>query len=97
MCMSEGGLSLEDTRRIEREAIASADAGALEEAAAALTSIIDRRPSYASALNNRAQVYRLLGRVDAALSDVNAAIELASAGTRTWRQMLVSEWRVRVE
>ncbi|KAJ2717594.1 hypothetical protein GGI07_005960 [Coemansia sp. Benny D115] len=67
-----------ELKDLEREAIRTAESNQLDKAAAQLTRVIDDYPFYASAYNNRAQVYRLQGKQDLALADLDLAIEHAS-------------------
>ncbi|KAJ1878706.1 hypothetical protein LPJ57_003260 [Coemansia sp. RSA 486] len=62
---------------LERQAIQAAETGNLTLALTRLTDILDTHPYYASAYNNRAQVYRLIGTMDKALQDLDKAIEHA--------------------
>lgn len=48
-----------------------------------LSEAIDLVPNYASAYNNRAQAYRLKENYEAALNDLNKAIDLSSAAMQT--------------
>lgn len=65
-------------RKMEREAVQLADSNeSLMEALDILQQVLTICPQYASALNNRAQVYRILGRSQEAMEDLNKAIELA--------------------
>ncbi|KAI9156051.1 hypothetical protein H9P43_009161 [Blastocladiella emersonii ATCC 22665] len=64
-----------EMRRLEARGIELAETAADTPAAiAAFTSALALCPANASVLNNRAQAYRLLGDLDAALADLNAAI-----------------------
>ncbi|PVU86320.1 hypothetical protein BB560_006757 [Smittium megazygosporum] len=58
----------------EKEAVKLAEEGNLEEARDMLSQIIKEHPRYASAYNNRAQVYRLLKDDQSTLADLDKAI-----------------------
>ncbi len=69
--------TLEEIKSLEIEAVQLAESGRAQEALDRLEKTLTLCPQYASALNNRAQVFRILGRFDAAMADLNRAIELA--------------------
>ncbi|KNC86225.1 hypothetical protein SARC_01634 [Sphaeroforma arctica JP610] len=77
--MTARPLSKEENEIMPQElaAIKLAEEGKLEEAYAALTQVLVKVPTYASAHNNRAQVLRLLKKDDEALEDLTKAIELS--------------------
>ncbi|OMH83135.1 Tetratricopeptide repeat protein 36-like protein [Zancudomyces culisetae] len=62
----------------EKRAVLLAEGGDLDAALEILSQIIAKYPKYPSAYNNRAQVYRLLGKNDLALSDLDTTIELGN-------------------
>lgn len=68
--------TLKEIKQNEVNAIRAAKAGQLEDAVQQLTQIIEKYPSYSSAFNNRAQVYRLLHLFDEAKNDLDKAISL---------------------
>ena len=51
-------------------------AGKLDDSLRLLDQLVEQRPDYASALNNRAQVLQLMGRLDSAINDLERAIIL---------------------
>lgn len=61
----------------EADAVRLAEAGQLDEALATLNELCASAPTRASAFNNRAQVFKLMGRPDLQKSDVDTAIALA--------------------
>lgn len=63
----------------EVAAVAAAEGGRLDEAAALLDALCAEQPTRASAFNNRAQLRRLQGRQLDALADLDAAVALGSA------------------
>lgn len=64
---------------MELEAIAAVEKeGAHEKALELLNQAINLAPNYPSPYNNRAQILRLLNRVEEATSDLNRAIELSA-------------------
>ena len=73
-------MSLADARAAEAGAVRDAEAGELQSALDALTAVVEARPRYASAYNNRAQVHRLMGHDADAMVDLTKAIELALEG-----------------
>lgn len=72
-------------KKLEVDAVTSAEKNTenLDETIKLLTQAIELVPDYASAYNNRAQAYRLKENYDAALIDLNKAIELSSAAMQT--------------
>lgn len=78
-----------EASRLELEAIKAAENETeLPKAIALLTRAIELAPEYPSPYNNRAQVYRLGGQKDLALSDLNRAIELSMDFPDVRRQAL---------
>lgn len=77
---------LSEVQSLEIRAIATAEANQYDEALQLLTQCIERCPEYASAYNNRAQVYQLLKQPDAAMKDCNTAIERARGDRHVLRQ-----------
>ena len=69
--------TLDRIQRLEIEAVQLADSGKLPESLDKLRKALDLCPEYASALNNRAQVFRLLGKTDEAMEDLDMSIKLA--------------------
>jgi len=55
----------------------------IDETIKQLTEAIDLVPNYASAYNNRAQAYRLKENYEAALNDLNKAIDLSVSAMKT--------------
>ncbi|KAL1917925.1 uncharacterized protein VTP21DRAFT_3759 [Calcarisporiella thermophila] len=71
----------------EAEAVQLAEADRTEDALRIFTEIIDKSGGvYASGLNNRAQLYRLMGDLDKALVDLNQAIEVGHGQTKVLKQ-----------
>ncbi|KAJ1931955.1 hypothetical protein FBU59_006535, partial [Linderina macrospora] len=66
---------LAELKSREVQAIKTAESGDIAGAITALSAIISDCPQYASAYNNRAQAYRLEGKDDLALQDLDGAIE----------------------
>ncbi|KAF9917582.1 Tetratricopeptide repeat protein 36, partial [Linnemannia zychae] len=69
---------LKKLKNLEAEAILLAEKDDIDGAIAKLTEVINLAPSYASAYNNRAQAYRIQNNDDAALQDLDKAIEHAN-------------------
>ncbi len=69
--------TLEEIKGLEIEAVQLAESGKAQEALDRLEKALTLCPQYASALNNRAQVFRIMGRSNEAMADLNQAIELA--------------------
>eukprot|EP01102_Stenamoeba_stenopodia_P000554 TRINITY_DN10546_c0_g1_i1.p1 TRINITY_DN10546_c0_g1~~TRINITY_DN10546_c0_g1_i1.p1 ORF type:complete len:202 (-),score=52.95 TRINITY_DN10546_c0_g1_i1:178-783(-) len=68
---------------VDAVSVAEKDASNLDETIKLLSEAISMVPNYASAYNNRAQAYRLKENFDAALEDLNKAIDLASAAMKS--------------
>ena len=65
----------QEAAALEVKAIAAAEKDkSYEQALKYLQQAIDTAPQYPSPYNNRAQVYRLMGKMDEALEDLNKAI-----------------------
>eukprot|EP00043_Microstomoeca_roanoka_P008293 m.79898 g.79898 ORF g.79898 m.79898 type:complete len:212 (-) comp14187_c1_seq1:189-824(-) len=62
-------------RKEEAAAIKLAEAGRLDEALEAFTALVEKNPTRASSYNNRAQLHQLKGNKDAAMNDLNFAID----------------------
>lgn len=77
----EAGSTTDDdsVRAVEKEAVAAAEAGDLEKALSTLSAGLEKHPDRGSLLNNRAQVFRLLGKNADAELDLDKAIEVESA------------------
>ncbi|KAG2227146.1 hypothetical protein INT45_003876 [Circinella minor] len=78
--------ALKELKQIEQQAIEHANNGQLKDALNILNTCISREPTYAPAYNNRAQVYRLLKDNEAALKDLNSAVEKANGQNWILRQ-----------
>ena len=63
-------------RSLEVQAVRSAEEGDMDKSLELINLAIETAPEYASPYNNRAQVYRLLGRTEEAVSDLDTAIQL---------------------
>ncbi|KAJ1920351.1 hypothetical protein H4219_001326 [Mycoemilia scoparia] len=68
-------------KKLEASAVVDAEKGDFEAAVSKLSEILELYNDYASAYNNRAQVYRLLGQTKSALNDLEKAIEFGDATT----------------
>jgi len=66
-------------RATEARAAAASTGGDQAAACSLLDALVAEAPRYDSALNNRAQIYRLMGDNDAAMRDLNTVIALARA------------------
>lgn len=71
-------------QQLEHEAVAAAESEDLDAALQILTKAVELCPKYGSAYNNRAQVQRLKGNTQAALADIELAIQYG--GTSTLKQ-----------
>ena len=69
-------------KSLESEAVKAAEAEEFEKALTLFDQVIEQQPDRAAAYNNRAQLYRLIGKIDNAKSDLEMAIE-KSAGLGT--------------
>ncbi|XP_026468694.1 tetratricopeptide repeat protein 36 [Ctenocephalides felis] len=79
---------LNDARALEAEAVRLAEAGDLAAALTVVDRAIDLLPGRPSGYNNRAQVHRLAGRDQDALSDLTMAVNLSSGKGRSGVQAL---------
>uniref|UniRef100_A0A7E4UWB3 TPR_REGION domain-containing protein n=1 Tax=Panagrellus redivivus TaxID=6233 RepID=A0A7E4UWB3_PANRE len=70
--------NITECRELEKSGITLAENGTLDKAIEKLTNAISACPSNPSPYNNRAQAYRLAGNIEAALNDLNTAIDLSS-------------------
>ena len=70
-------------RALEVQAVRAAEEGDLDKSLELIKLAIETAPDYASPYNNRAQVYRLLGRTEEAVSDLDTAIELCGGAGRS--------------
>ncbi|KAI8366768.1 uncharacterized protein BYT42DRAFT_587821 [Radiomyces spectabilis] len=77
---------LEQLRTLEKEAIAQAEKGDTDGALKTLEQCIGLEATYASAYNNRAQIYRMRKEDDLALKDLNHVIDTASNQPKILRQ-----------
>ena len=65
--------------QLEKDGVAAAENGNYKQSIEIFSKLIEKHPSYASAFNNRAQVYRLLEKEDLALKDLDNCISLEPA------------------
>lgn len=87
-------------KELELEAVKAAESGRLTEALELLNRAIELAPKYASAYNNRAQVYQLQKQVELAMLDLNRAIELSGGRGKAGEQAFVQRgiiWRLKSE
>ncbi|XP_065655836.1 tetratricopeptide repeat protein 36-like [Hydra vulgaris] len=68
-----------ELKKIELEAVKLAQAQNFEESLKLFNQLINETPSYASAYNNRAQLYRILGKTDLAMEDLNKTIIISES------------------
>ncbi|KAJ3646193.1 hypothetical protein Zmor_023790 [Zophobas morio] len=68
---------VQQTKKMEAEAVQMAENGKFEEALELLNKAVDTAPKRASVYNNRAHVYQFQKRFSEALDDLTKAIELA--------------------
>ncbi|RUS35199.1 hypothetical protein BC938DRAFT_474274 [Jimgerdemannia flammicorona] len=78
---------LEQLKEMEKRGVQLAEQGKLPESIEAFSEAIAACEHYASAYNNRAQAYRLLGEVDNAMDDVTKAITYGQGDAKILRQM----------
>uniref|UniRef100_A0A8R1HNA9 TPR_REGION domain-containing protein n=1 Tax=Caenorhabditis japonica TaxID=281687 RepID=A0A8R1HNA9_CAEJA len=86
-----------ESQQLEKEGVALAEGGKVREALEKFSEAISTCPLNPSAYNNRAQAYRLSQQPDEALEDLNEALRLAGAKSRTACQAYVqraSIWRL---
>ncbi|RKP25255.1 hypothetical protein SYNPS1DRAFT_4566, partial [Syncephalis pseudoplumigaleata] len=77
---------LAQLKALELEAVKAAEANDHPRAIERLSEAIALCPEYASAYNNRAQVYRLMGESDRAFEDLELAIKHAGGNKAVLRQ-----------
>ncbi|RUP51315.1 hypothetical protein BC936DRAFT_148804 [Jimgerdemannia flammicorona] len=77
---------LEQLKEMEKRGVQLAEQGKLPESIEAFSEAIAACEHYASAYNNRAQAYRLLGEVDNAMDDVTKAITYGQGDAKILRQ-----------
>ncbi|KAI7868954.1 hypothetical protein BDF14DRAFT_1789720 [Spinellus fusiger] len=77
---------LAQLKQMEEEAVANAEKNNTDAALSLLSECIRIEPTYASAYNNRAQVYRMMNKEDLALEDLNKVIEIAQDQPKVLRQ-----------
>ena len=70
-------------RFLEVQAVRAAEEGDMDTSLQLINLAIDTAPDYASPYNNRAQLYRLMGRTEEAISDLDTAIELCGGVGRS--------------
>ncbi|TPX45778.1 hypothetical protein SeMB42_g01312 [Synchytrium endobioticum] len=70
-------LTLSELKQLESQAVKAAEAGNVQSALSIFTECITKCDHYASAYNNRAQVYRLMNDDDKALQDLHKAVHYA--------------------
>ena len=64
-----------ELKSLESDAVKAAEAEEFDKALTLFDQVIERQPQRAAAYNNRAQLYRLIGEINNAKSDLEAAIE----------------------
>lgn len=72
----------EEAKKLELEGVKSAEAGDVEAALTAFNKAIQVAPHRASSFNNRAQVLRLMGKVEEAMTDLDTAVRLSQGRGR---------------
>ncbi|KAI8063591.1 tetratricopeptide repeat protein 36-like protein [Gongronella butleri] len=77
---------LEKLQGLERDAVALAEKDDLEGALKLLNQCIDTESDYASAYNNRAQIFRLQKETDKALADLDKVVQLGVGQPKVLRQ-----------
>ncbi|KAG0039797.1 Tetratricopeptide repeat protein 36 [Podila clonocystis] len=77
---------LKKLKSLEAEAVLLAEKDDIDGAIAKFTEIIDLCPTYASAYNNRAQAYRIQDNTEAAIKDLDKAIEHGNGQTAILKQ-----------
>lgn len=75
----------------EKRAVDAAESEDLEGALAIINGVLAIQPERESALNNRAQIHRLMGNADAAIADLNSSIDLGEKWLETHREASVME------
>ncbi|RZC33296.1 tetratricopeptide repeat protein 36 -like [Asbolus verrucosus] len=75
--VEENTAEVEETKKLEIEAIKLAETGKLDEALALLNRALEIAPNRASIYNNRAHVYQFQRKFTEAFDDLTKAIELA--------------------
>lgn len=70
-------------KALELEAVRAAEGGELDRALQLINSSIELAPESSSHYNNRAQLYRLMGRTQDAVSDLDTAIDLSGGVGRS--------------
>ena len=68
---------LVSAKALELQAVRAGEEGKLESALGLINTAIETAPDYPSLYNNRAQLLRMLGRTQDAMTDLNTAIELS--------------------
>ncbi|XP_054724026.1 tetratricopeptide repeat protein 36-like [Uloborus diversus] len=79
----DSSASVSEAKRLELEAVRSAESGDVTSAIRIFGEAIDLAPNRPSGYNNRAQAYRLKGEIFAALKDLDTAIKLGSGKGRS--------------
>ncbi|KAK8749666.1 hypothetical protein OTU49_015469, partial [Cherax quadricarinatus] len=72
----------EEAKNHEIKGIRAADTGDIETAVGFFNRAIEIAPARASGYNNRAQAFRLQGKVDEAMTDLNTAVQLCNGKGR---------------
>ncbi|XP_065075655.1 tetratricopeptide repeat protein 36 homolog [Ochlerotatus camptorhynchus] len=74
---------IQQSKKLEIDAIELAESGKLKDAVDLFSKSIDAAPERPAPWNNRAQVYRYLGNEKAALEDIEQALKLSNRSGRT--------------
>ncbi|KAL0092284.1 hypothetical protein J3Q64DRAFT_1718430 [Phycomyces blakesleeanus] len=77
---------LEELKHLEKDAIKLAEKNETGGALELLNRCIEMEPTYGSAYNNRAQLYRMVHKNDEALHDLNKVISLAEGQPKILKQ-----------
>ncbi|XP_045609957.1 tetratricopeptide repeat protein 36 homolog [Procambarus clarkii] len=72
----------EEAKDLEVKGVKAAEAGNVEAAVGFFNQAIEIAPARASGYNNRAQAFRLQGKVEEAMTDINTAVQLSQGKGR---------------
>ncbi|XP_049778970.1 tetratricopeptide repeat protein 36 [Schistocerca gregaria] len=84
----ESDPTVKAAKQLEMDAVTLAESGNIEAAINLFTKAIATAPSRPSAYNNRAQAYRLGGKISEAVADLNLAIQLSNGRGKSGCQAL---------